>query len=249
VTLRIGTVPYGVGARLITGLEDRPGVDLVAEPPSRLITRLRNGELDAALLSSIEAFRRPGYSAVGGIGICSCGPVRSVRAFRKPGVPIRRVGMDDSSETSNALLRILLSRMRPEAQPVFERVAPTCEPAKLPHDVVMMIGDCGLAADPADREVIDLGEAWHTWTGLPFVFALWLMPPAAPVAEVTAELVEARCRGDQSSFDDGTGGAVYYDIGPAEIEGLQRFHAEAAALGLAEPGIDLEFVDPVELGA
>ena len=35
---------------------------------------------------------------------------------------------------------------------------------------------------------------------------------------------------------DGTDGAVYYDLGPRELQGLERYRQEALDLGLAEPG-------------
>ncbi len=242
MSIRIGSVPYGVGATLIEGLDARSGVELVLDAPSKLIRELRGGKLDAALLSSIEGFRRPGYRAAAGIGICSRGAVRSVRAFRRTDTALRTVGVDDASETSNALLRILLAQRFPDAKPEFERIDATTEPDALPHDLVMLIGDCGLAADPGNREVIDLGQAWFDWTGLPFVFALWLIAPGAPLEPLLEELSRAKTLGERSDIDDGTGGAVYHDVGAAELEGLRRFHAEAAALGLADAAHDIEFV-------
>jgi chorismate dehydratase len=39
-----------------------------------------------------------------------------------------------------------------------------------------MIGDAALQASfiEQDFHIYDLGEIWYRWTGLPFVFALWL---------------------------------------------------------------------------
>jgi predicted solute-binding protein len=51
--MRIGGVPFGVGAPLLAGLESESGVDFVALPPARLIEQLRAGHLDAALVSSV----------------------------------------------------------------------------------------------------------------------------------------------------------------------------------------------------
>jgi chorismate dehydratase len=47
--------------------------------------------------------------------------------------------------------------------------------AAIPHDAVLVIGDGALllSAARAYPFVIDLGEAWKAWTGLPFVFAVW----------------------------------------------------------------------------
>jgi chorismate dehydratase len=107
VTIRIGGVPYGVGAPLLTGLANDPAVAFVQAPPTRLIAQLRAGELDAALVSSIEAVRLPGYRVAPGLGIACKREIRSVRAFRRRGTPIRSVGLDRSSATSVAMLRLL----------------------------------------------------------------------------------------------------------------------------------------------
>jgi chorismate dehydratase len=235
-------VPYGVGAPLTAGLDAAPGVDLVTDTPRRLIERLRAGALDAALVSSVEAFRRPGYRALAGLGICCNGAVRSVRAFRRRGTPIRTVGLDDGSESSVALLELLLEHRLGRPDCTFERVAPTLRPADFSHDLVLLIGDAGLRADPGDRDVLDLGALWHEWTGLPFVFALWLLPPAAD-PRTLAPVLHAAARAGEGGCADGTGGAVHYTVGRAELEGLRRFRDEAVRLGLAEPDVDVAFVD------
>ena len=100
MSIRIGGVPYVVGAPLLAGLDAERGVELVRDLPARLIERLRRSELDVALASAIEAFRRPGYRVVSEIGICSRGAVLSVRGFRRPGGgPIRTVGVDEGSQS------------------------------------------------------------------------------------------------------------------------------------------------------
>src|SRR5262249_49225555 len=54
VRLRIGGVPYGVGAPLLAGLAEDAGAEFVQAPPTALIEELRKGRLDAALVSSVE---------------------------------------------------------------------------------------------------------------------------------------------------------------------------------------------------
>jgi chorismate dehydratase len=240
---RIGGVPYGVGARLLTGLEREPGVEVCREIPSRLAHELRRGMLDAALVSSIEAFRRPGYRLVPGIGICSHGPVQSVRAFlRKGASTIRSAAVDEGSETSVALLRILLTqRFHTAPDCAFERIVPTTTPDDHRHDVVLLIGDCGLRAAPGRREVLDLGELWRAWTDLPFVYALWVVPPGADGARLTSLLAAAAARG-AALPRSGDEGGVHYTIGPAEIAGLEQFRVEAAHAGLVEKGVRPEWL-------
>jgi chorismate dehydratase len=236
VTIRIGGVPYGVGAPLLTGLANDPAVAFVQAPPTRLIAQLRAGELDAALVSSIEAVRLPGYRVAPGLGIACKREIRSVRAFRRRGTPIRSVGLDRSSATSVAMLRLLLANPRRDecaGEITFEDVAPTRAPANLPHDLVLLIGDDGLNADAGDREVWDLGEQWRRWTDLPFVFAVWVMSEGADTEALLGALRAARERGRRLGPIDGTHGAAHYDLDAEDLRGLRRFWSECRTLGLA----------------
>lgn len=220
----------------MAGLESQPGVTLVKAPPTTLVQGLRDGTLDAALVSSVEAVRAPGYTVAPGLGIACRHEIRSVRAFRRRGVPIRSVGLDDGSATSVALLRLLLATVHgaDTAPPLqFEAITPTRTPAALPHDLVLLIGDIGLGADAGDREVWDLGSEWRTWTGLPFVFALWLLRPGADAAGILPALWAAREHGRRLGAVDGTHGAAHYELDDDDLRGLRRFWAECRQRGLA----------------
>jgi chorismate dehydratase len=236
LSIRIGGVPYGVGAPLLAGLATAPGIEFDAAPPTALIERLRAGALDAALVSSIEGIRAPGYAIASGLGIACKREIRSVRAFRRRGAAIRSVGLDQSSATSVALLRLLLANVHAHdvaADVRFETVAPTRRPAELPHDLVLMIGDHGLAADAGDREIWDLGSEWRRWTGLPFVFAVWVLRASTDFAAVLPPLHAARRRGQDLGAVDGTHGAAHYDLDAEDLRGLRRFWAECRRLDLA----------------
>jgi chorismate dehydratase len=247
VTIRIGGVPYGVGGPLLAGLESAANVDLRKAPPTELIAQLRAGRLDAALVSSIEAVRAPGYAVAAGLGIACKREIRSVRAFRRPGVPIRSVGLDQSSATSVALLRLLLRNVhaRDTAADVrFETIVPRPDPDSYPHDLVLLIGDHGLRAPPGRREAWDLGSEWRAWTGLPFVFALWVLRAGADTAAILPVLQAARARGRTLGAVDGTHGAAHYDLDDEDRRGLDRFWTECRAAGLATAP-DPQFVPPV----
>jgi chorismate dehydratase len=232
---RLGGVPYGVGAPLVAGLADRAEIALTKAHPTTLIERLRRGELEAALVSSVEAIRAPGYSVFAPLGIACKHEIRSVRAFARRDRPIRSVGLDSSSATSVALLRLLVAgpRAAQTAVPLqWETVAPTTLPDELPHDLVLMIGDHGLAADPGTREPWDLGKEWVRWTGLPFVFAVWLVRPGFDATELAPALFAAREYGRSLGPVDGTHGAAHYDLDAQDHAGLRRFWAECRTAGL-----------------
>src|SRR5262252_1244649 len=108
--LRIGVVDFVNARPLVFGLERERGVVLVHDRPAVLAQKLRKGELDVALVSSIEVFRSPELRIVPEIGICSEGPIRSVKLFlRKPLEQIEKVALDSGSRTAAALARIVFA--------------------------------------------------------------------------------------------------------------------------------------------
>ena len=189
--LRVGSVPYINAAPLTRWLETdeaTPFVEVVYAPPSVLARQLQARELDVALVSSVELARREDARPVADLCIGSRDAVLSVRLFCKtPLRQVRTIALDTSSLTSVALTQILLTRAY-GVQAAYRRAAPDLDAMLQQADAALLIGDLGMtAAHPAVREVVDLGSAWRAYTGLPFVWALWLAnaeTPDQPLAEL-----------------------------------------------------------------
>ncbi len=196
--LRIGSVPYLVGRPLDLGLEDEEAVDFVREVPAQLVEGLRSGRLDVALVSSIELFRRPGYRWIEGLGVQGAGFVGSVNVFlRKPLARVESVALDPSSRTAQALTRMLLRGDRGPA-PEFIEIAADQDPREVEADAWLRIGDRALRelhAEDTGCTVFNPSEAWARETGLPFVFAPWIVAPGVEVDERFDALIRARERG------------------------------------------------------
>jgi len=242
---RVGGVPYRVGDALVVGLPADEDLIVDRAPPSDLVTELRAGRIDAGLLSSIELFREPGYTAVRDIGIACTGQVRSVLLFlRTEPRDVKTLALDRSSETSVALARILLDRHFGATIEHSRKVPPTRRPDEVDADAVLMIGDAGLCADPGDRLVLDLGEQWMEYKGLPFVFALWLLrgDDEQWTRVLAGKLYNGWLSAKAAGIDDGTGGRIQYELGPAHWEGLEAFRTEAADLGLCERTIQPRWI-------
>ncbi len=90
--------------------------------PSRLADGLADGQLDVALIPSIEFFQDPAYRIVSDACIACRGPVLSVKLFsRVPAERIRTLALDEGSRTSAALVRILLRErfgIEPQLEPL-----------------------------------------------------------------------------------------------------------------------------------
>jgi chorismate dehydratase len=79
--------------------------------PSLLAEQLGDGELDVALIPSVEYLRGAGwgYEIIPGIAIAARGPVRSVKLLtRVPYDQIGRLALDAGSRTSQVLTQIWL---------------------------------------------------------------------------------------------------------------------------------------------
>lgn len=255
--LRIGAVSYLNTKPLIHGLSERLGTtgELSVDLPSRLAERLRRGDLDVALIPSIEYFRGDGYSIVSDAVIGCRGPVWSVRLLSRVPVPqIRRIALDEGSRTSAAMVRVLLSEMyglRPESVPLPIDQSPEDADA----DAVLLIGD--RAMHPARgiyAEIWDLGDRWCRWTELPFVFAMWVARPGVDTGELANVLEDCRDAGLENFESIATTHAashgltkedlhryfvenLYFRLGPGEQNGLESFRQRATKLDLIPQGM------------
>ncbi len=202
--IRVGAVNYLNTKPLIYELESlAPNIELALEVPSRLADQLSEGKLDVALIPVIEYFRAGPYTVVPNIAIASRGPVLSVTLFsRVPWTGIRRVALDEGSRTSAALVQILLRHrygVDAEVVPLPLDAPADGRPSEMDADAVLLIGDRAMRAClPGFAHAFDLGQEWHDWTGLPFVYAVWAVREGADLGGVARALVEAKRRGCSS---------------------------------------------------
>src|SRR5256886_1583393 len=176
--LRIGCVKYLNARPLIHGWSGAVDFD----HPAALCRKLARGDLDVALVSSLEYLRNPIYRIVDGVSIAARGQVYSVVVAYQGSLPeIRSIELDPASETSVRLLQLLLKENKLEAQ--IESVKTAC-PNQLRGK--LLIGDQALrfrAEHGSKFKYWDLAEGWQKMTGLPFVFALWLIRPEVEEAK------------------------------------------------------------------
>ena len=188
---RIGCVRYLNSKPLIHG----HGPEVSFETPASLADGLRAGRLDAALSPIFELLDRPGYLVVDDVAIACDGPVYSVFiAHHGPLAALRTLFLDRDSRTSYNLQRVLLAEfygLMPRCEP-FPDAAP---PAELrPGEGALIIGDPAIEFRLAHGEryqYLDLGAAWRENTGLPFVFAAWLVRPGTPQPDALADRLRA----------------------------------------------------------
>ena len=270
----VGAVSYLNSKPLIEGLDEllNGHATLRLDYPSRLADDLASGALDVALIPSIEYFRGQNYEVISDACVAAHGPVLSVKLYsRVPWGEVKSLALDEGSRTSATLARILLA----ERHGVF----PKLEPLPLDHrtqdssaDAILLIGD--RAISPPREKFLgtwDLGEEWLEWTGLPFVFAMWVgrqesedrsqetgVRMKEALGDVTKSLNAARDLGVARLDDIARREApllglslpttvsylsenLQYHLGPAERNGLKLFYQLASGMGLAPQDVALRF--------
>ena len=183
MTLRIGRIAYLNVAPYFHYLQQEGFAgEIVSGVPSELNAMLADGFIDACPSSSYEyGLHADDYFLLPGHSISSVGPVHSVLLFT-PG-PLAtltgtEVAITGESATSINLLKILLKEFC-GINDVSYRV-PSGEVEELLNEgqSALLIGDRALAAAkdcPPDFQITDLGALWYHYTGMPFVFALWIL--------------------------------------------------------------------------
>ena len=245
--MRIGRIPY-INCFPVYGAVDRKIVSLDGELvdgiPSALNHAMAAGTLDISVISAVEYARDAArYLLLPDLAISCDGPVRSVMLFsRRPAETLSggRVLVSRSSMTSVALLQLMFEQVwhaSPAFVPADAEVADLARTIVEHHDARLIIGDAaltltsGASALAADYPyVYDLGAVWKEWTGLPFVFAVWVAQRSTSVGSalaVHAQLIESR------------------NWGLAHLEQLAT--QAALAIGVSKPAA-LEYLSGLDYG-
>jgi chorismate dehydratase len=174
--LRLSVVQYLNTVPLIWGMlhgNQRGKFDLQLTVPSGCADAIAERRADVGIVPSIEYQRIEDIKIIPGMSIASKFEVKSVLLLSKmPLAEVQTVALDESSRTSAALVRILLQKFY-SRQVTYLPAAPDPEEMLRQADAALLIGDPALAyRGPA--EVFDLAREWRKFTGLPFVFAVWM---------------------------------------------------------------------------
>jgi chorismate dehydratase len=156
-------------------------LDLVKDSPERLSEQLVAGSLDIAPITFVEFLKHSEDLVVlDGLAVGSDGPVMSCNLISQ--LPFeeldgQRVALGSTSRTTVQLAKLLL-RDRFHVTPEYYTCPPDLNIMMQEAPGAVLIGDPALRAALYDvprlgLRMLDLGEAWKDWSGLPMVFAVW----------------------------------------------------------------------------
>jgi chorismate dehydratase len=267
--LKLGHIVYSncfpPHAAIITGQVSFP-FKLVEGIPTELNRLLYERKVDVSPSSSIEYAMNPGrYLLLPTLSITSKKKVMSILLESK--VPIdelnnKVVAMTTASATSVVLLRILLE-IRYDVNPGYIQYEQGVENPSVHADAMLTIGDLALTKTPTPEypHRYDLGELWHSFTGLPFVFALWHVNYKKNIERDLDMLYDilisskaygishlrdlARTQTERFNIPAellfSYWNSFSYGLGREEQKGLHAFYGYAAEIGVIETVPDLRF--------
>jgi len=211
-SLRVGYIPYLNCAPFFHYLADTGfSGSIVPGVPSALNTMLQSGAIDVSPSSSFEyALHSQDYLLLPDHSISSLGPVQSVLLFSP--CPLnelqgQRIAITGESATSINLLRVLLLEYFKFPQVDDYVPVESVESLIADKQPALLIGDRAMkqAANLSEEMICyDLGALWFEQTGLPFVFALWILrrDRAQQMAAQLSELLQQLELSVQRAFSD-----------------------------------------------
>ena len=233
---------------------DLSGYDLVKGTPSKLADLYSQGLLDAAILPVYETLSRSDGYIVDGISISARVEAASVLCFlNKPIESVGLLGIDNSSRTSTHLLKLLLKEYYHQdcQYECFDPQSPAG--ARDRFDAYLLIGDEAIKHRNENSSFIDPAGVWHEWTGLPFVFAVWvskekdinlknhLLESKKQGLEHIEEIKESISLADREFLDKYYGVHLGYDLGAIEKKSLILYQTKLYESGFLKNKYQMQF--------
>ena len=153
---------------------ERRGVQLVDIGLNQVAEAIREGEIDGGPVPLTDSFTMDEYATpIAGFCLASAGRSGSNLFYSR--VPIEelnggRIALSDVDPTTVQLLQVLLAKKYQLGLPELVQTADE-------HDALVISGDAALRRRRGMRGYghrYDLGDEWHNFTDLPFVFARWM---------------------------------------------------------------------------
>ena len=238
-------IPYANAAPFYALWHDAPFAvrNLV---PRDLGREAESGGVDMGLMAAGDYLRlRDRFELLAPMGVSARGQVQSVLLFsRKPANSLgdALVSVTPETATSIRLLKLLLTVKRGFTGTRFLR---GLEPAQ--SDALLLIGDRAMQTRNRPPEgfvhTLDLGSDWLEWTGLPFVYAVWVVRSSldesvkaelrtflessltAGLATLPEVARQQTAPGWQAHEVEAYLRRFQYRFGPEELKALDRFDA------------------------
>ena len=199
VPFRLAASSYLNSAPLIWSFLNGPhreNVDFLEAVPSRCARLLSESVVEGALIPVIEYQRIASGCLVPDVCVGSQKEVLSVVLVSKNKQlnDINTVALDESSRTSATLVKVIFREFL-KREPEWTTSAPNIQEMLDNYDAALIIGDPGMGFRRRGLNVWDMASLWRQYTGLGFVFAMWMVRDEAVERARLVDFAGARDEG------------------------------------------------------
>ncbi|HNW89236.1 MAG TPA: menaquinone biosynthesis protein [Bacteroidales bacterium] len=181
--LRIAAVSYANTFPFVFGIENSglPGdFTLMLSPPAQCAESFAAGNADIALVPAGALPSLPEHKIITDYCLGAVKEVKTVLLLsNKKTEDIKTIGLDLESATSVRLTKVLARH--------YWKIAPEWQSLNVRNfkdhhatDAFVVIGDKSIEISKHFAHKRDLAAEWQKFTGLPFVFAVWVCRPGLP---------------------------------------------------------------------
>ncbi|HOV10271.1 MAG TPA: menaquinone biosynthesis protein [Bacteroidales bacterium] len=175
--LTIAAISYANTFPFVYGIENSGMIDnyqLLMFPPAGCAASFASGDADIALVPVGALPTLSGYRIIPDYCIGAVKEVKTVLLLSNKKIKdILSVGLDHESATSVRLVKIF-ARHHWHIQPTWQPME-VAKPENYPKtDAILAIGDKAIMLEKKYLFKTDLAAEWRNFTGLPFVFAVWV---------------------------------------------------------------------------
>jgi chorismate dehydratase len=174
----ISLISYLNSRPFLYGLENssiRDEISISLDIPSITAEKMATGQVDIGLVPVGALISMKNYRIIGDFCIGAEGPVRTV--VLAGCVPIEEIGtvLLDYQSKSSVLLTRILARYYWKKEFRWEESTPGFEKTAISGTTAgVVIGDRVFGIEKQYGRIVDLASEWNNFTGLPFVFAVWV---------------------------------------------------------------------------
>lgn len=240
----------------------RGSVELIMDnAPARSAELLAQDRVDAALVPVIAYQMLDTVRLIPDVCVGATKRVQSVCLVTKGDElsDIKSVALDVSSRTSVVLTKIMFREFL-GFEPEWRDAVPNIDAMLTDNDAALIIGDPALKISDLSSETssfrsFDLAELWHQYTGLGFVFAMWMTRRST----IAVDLAAARDEGiqnlgriarnyaenigiDESAMLSYLSESIAYSVDDSMQQGMELYFSLAEKHGLVGKIRPLEFI-------
>jgi chorismate dehydratase len=162
---------------LIYGLKNKlinHEFDIVTETIRNSARKLREGEIELALISSLDyALKKETWHIIPDLCVSSAQAIKHIQLYFKKGLTdVQKVAVDKNAASELILLKILM-REKYMMSPDYIEMDADLDLMLDKADSALIIGNKGLEYSLDHQNRLDLNEEWFDMTALPFVYSFW----------------------------------------------------------------------------